>query len=325
MQSNGKILLGIGNGVMAGALWGFVFLAPQLLRAYSPAQLSAARYLIYGVFALVLLSPRWKIIVPRLGKREWFALAWLSLCGNILYYVLLSRAVQFGGGASTSLIVGLLPVTITFVGARDEGAVKLRSLALPMLFCCLGVFLIGYEAIHTSFHGTDNAAHRLIGLLCAFGALGSWAAYAVGNSRHLARLPEISAHDWSLLTGVVTGAFAMVLAIFVFRAQSVRHGTADWLCFWSVSGGVAIFASIIGNGFWNRASRLLPLTLTGQLLAFETLFALLYSFLWEHRTPTRLEMLAILSLLSGVVWCASLHRVPMAEPSSPTLGERHAD
>ena len=38
-------ILGIGCGVGAGALWGLVFLAPELVREFSPLQLSAARYL----------------------------------------------------------------------------------------------------------------------------------------------------------------------------------------------------------------------------------------------------------------------------------------
>lgn len=52
------IALGVGNGVAAGALWGFVFLAPQILDGFVPAQLSAGRYLIYGTFAFVLLIPQ---------------------------------------------------------------------------------------------------------------------------------------------------------------------------------------------------------------------------------------------------------------------------
>jgi drug/metabolite transporter (DMT)-like permease len=305
-----QIFFGIGNGVAAGALWGFVFLAPQLLPGFTPAQLSVSRYLIYGVLALLLLIPRWKEI-PHLGRNEWFALAWLSMLGNIIYYVLLGRAVKLAGGAPASLIIGLLPVVVTVFGARADGAVKLRKLILPMLLCCIGVALMGYQASHAGVPGTD-LTHRMIGFLCAFGALASWAAYAVGNSRYLARLSNISAHDWSLLTGIVTGAFALLLGFFVLLLQPASHSNAEWLRFWSVSAGVAILASIIGNRFWNQASRLLPLTLTGQMIVFETLFALLYSFLWERRLPSPLEVLAILCLVLGVLWCASQHRTACA-------------
>ncbi|MDT9096858.1 EamA/RhaT family transporter, partial [Escherichia coli] len=60
----------------------------------------------------------------------------------------------------------------------------------------------------------------------------------------------------------------------------------EWLTFGGVCLAVALLASILGNALWNRMSRLLPLTLVGQMILFETLFALLCGFLWEQRWPT---------------------------------------
>lgn len=305
MYRDNPIFSGLMNGVMAGALWGLVFLAPQLLPHHSSVQLSVARYLVYGLFALVLLLPRWQVL-KKLTARDWVALLWLSLAGNIIYYVFLSQAVVMIGGAATSLIIGLLPVVITLIGAKESQTVKLRHLFPPLLLCCLGVALIGYQSL--SAVGTEaNVAHTGIGFFCAFAALVSWAAYAVGNSRHLLRIPHISSHDWSLMTGLVTGTLACLMGIFVFSGDTTVHTSADWLRFWGVSSGIAIFASIVGNRFWNQASRLLPLTLTGQMVIFEILFALLYSFLWEHRFPSPLEFLAIFCLMGGVIWCTSVH------------------
>ncbi|MFT4171007.1 MAG: DMT family transporter, partial [Rhodocyclaceae bacterium] len=184
-----------------------------------------------------------------------------------------------------------------------------------LLPCCVGVVCIAFESLRVA-GPHDATAARMTGLACAFGALASWAIYAVGNSRWLARLPNVSAHDWSLLTGVVTGAQALVLGVFVFGGASAAHAGPDWLYFWCVSAGLALLASIIGNRCWNQASRLLPLTLTGQMITFETLFALLYSFLWDQRWPTWLEALAIFCLVAGIAWCASMHRPDRAEPSA---------
>ncbi|MFL9877769.1 DMT family transporter [Herbaspirillum rhizosphaerae] len=313
-KSQGKILIGVGNGVAAGAFWGLVFLAPQVLGNFSALQLSAARYLAYGLVAVLLLLPRWSVLMPRLGRDEWIALIYLSFLGNILYYLFLASAVQWAGGASTSLIIGLLPVVVSVIGARDEGALKLSALLPPMALCLFGVGLVGMEALSAESAKGDLAT-RAAGLLCGFGALVSWSTYSVRNSRWLARRPDISSHDWSLLTGIVTGALALVLVIPAFSHGMEGHDGADWLRFWGVAATVAIFASVVGNAFWNRASRLLPLTLSGQMIIFETLFALLYGFLWEQRLPTRLELLAIICLVSGVLWCASLHR----EPATATL------
>ncbi|MGB5909140.1 MAG: DMT family transporter [Stenotrophomonas maltophilia] len=308
---NNPMALGIANGVAAGALWGVVFLAPAVLQSFNALQLSAGRYLVYGLIALALLLPRWKRLAPRLGRAEWIGLLWLSLAGNLVYFLLLATAVQWAGGAAASLIVGLIPVVVTLVGVREQGAVPLKQLLPALGLCVLGVALVGWEAL-MSEHLATPWRQRLIGLLCAFGALFSWALYSIGNSRWLARRPDLSSHDWSLLTGVTTGGLALLLVPMAFIGHAGGHTATQWSGFWAISAGVAVVASILGNAFWNRASRLLPLTLTGQMIVFETLFALLYAFAWQQRWPSLLEALAIVFLVAGVMLCAHAHRTPRA-------------
>lgn len=313
MRADSKLLLGTLSGMGAGALWGLVFLTPQIAGDFSPLQLSAARYLAYGVIALALLLPRWRRISGAVGRAEWVALVWLSLLGNIIYYLFLAAAVQMAGVAASTLIVGCVPVVVTVVGSRESDAVPLRTLLPSLALAVVGVGLIGWESLGRESAGGDPW-RQLIGIFCAFGALFSWSAYAVFNSRWLARLSHVSAHDWSLLTGVVTGALAVVLAVPAFALGGEAHGGEAWLRFWGVSCAVALGASILGNGLWNRASRLLPLTMVGQMIIFETLFALLYGFLWENRWPTALEVISCVLLVAGVLWCASSHgRKPRAE------------
>ncbi len=301
-----SLVTGVACGVAAGALWGMVFLAPNLAPEFSAAQLSAGRYLAYGIIALLLAAPRWRQLVSPLERDDWIALALLGLAGNIVYYIFLAYAVRLAGAAPASFIVGLLPVVITIVGSREQGAVRLGALAPSLVLAVIGVGLITVSAIQRD----TNADWRfqVSGLTCAFGALASWALFAVGNARRMARLPQLSSNDWSLLLGIVSGAEALVLAIPAF-ATGPEHQTGEtWLRFAAVSGGVALTASVIGNAFWNGASRRLPMTLTGQMVIFETLFALLYSFLWDWRLPRWTEVMAIAALIAAVSWCARLHR-----------------
>ena len=226
--------------------------------------------------------------------------------------MLLASAVQLGGVAMTSLVVGFLPVTMTLVGARDHGAVPLKRLLPSLALCTAGIACIAWQSLNAP--GAGDGGERLIGLLCALGALASWTAYAVVNSRWLGRLTEVSAHDWSLATGVMTGAQALLLVVPAMLIGAGSHDAQAWGRFAAVSAGVAIFASIVGNALWNRMSQLLPLTLAGQMILFETLFALLYGFIWEQRLPTRLEVAAIALVIAGVATCLSAHR-----PRAPTL------
>lgn len=297
---------GILCGLGAGALWGLVFLAPELVRGFQPLELAVGRYLAYGVLSTCLIAPRLRALLPKIGRREWLDLTWLSLAGNTVYYILLSMAVQTGGIAMTSLVIGFLPVAVTIIGSRDRDAVPLRRLAPSLLFCIGGAVCIGCQAITAPTSGA--LAAQVTGLLCATGALVSWTSYAVGNSRCLTRLSGVSVHDWNLLTGIVTGGQSVVLVPVALLFATVHRSAAEWVCFASVSVGVAVLASMAGNALWNRMSRLLPLTLVGQMILFETLFALLYGFLWERRLPQPLEVAAFALVALSVVTCIVVHR-----------------
>ena len=313
-----RLTLGLLCGLIAGAFWGGVFLAPLLLADFTPLQMTAGRYLAYGLASLVLLAPTALAVFGRMtGRmtgRDWRDLALLSLLGNLIYYVGLAVAVQNAGVAAASLIIGLLPVTVTLVGARPGEGVPLRRLAAPLALLAAGVVCINVDVFRS---GEGAPAPRLIlGVLGAVLALACWTLYAVWNARRLAATPTFNSHEWSLLTGVVTGALSLVLIVPAFLVGAAGHVSSAWTLFWGVSLAVALGASVIGNGLWNAASRLLPLSLSGQLIVFETLFALLYGFLHEGRWPRPLESLAIGLMLVGVLWSVSLHRpAAVVEPA----------
>lgn len=312
LSGSSPTLAGIGCGMGAGALWGLVFLAPELVPTFSPLQLTTGRYLFYGVISAILIAPRWRSLLPRIGRKGVLALVWLALAGNSLYYILLSYAVQIGGIAMTSLIIGFLPVAVTIIGSRDRDAVPLGRLVPSLLLCSAGIISIGWQAVVAPASG--SATGQVTGLLCAIGALISWTSYAVGNSRWLGRLGDISVHDWNLLIGIATGAQAVTLIPIALVLDTTRHSGTEWAQFAGVSIGVAVLASIGGNALWNRMSRLLPLTLVGQMILFETLFALIYGFMWEQRLPTLFETVAFALLVPGVMSCIAAHRKQEESP-----------
>jgi drug/metabolite transporter (DMT)-like permease len=292
----------------AGALWGLVFLAPILGSAFSALQLCIGRYVCYGLIAAVWVAPRWHSLTAQIKRHHWLSLAWLAFMGNTLYYILLTNAVRSGGVAMTSLVIGFLPVAVTVIGSRDDAAVSFRTLVPSLLLSAAGAGCIGWQTLAGASVGSTGS--RLVGLLCAIGALASWTAYAVGNARCLDAQPQLSTHAWNLLTGVMTGAQSVILIPLALYVDSVHHDACQWQQFGALSLGVAALASIAGNSLWNRMTRLLPLTLVGQMILFETLFALLYGFLWEHRLPTLLEMATLILLLASVLSCLAAHRIP---------------
>ena len=303
--------IGIICGLLAGALWGMVFIAPRLLPAFTPWELSIGRYLAYGLVALVASLPLLRRISRKLTRADCLALLRQSCAGNLVYYVLLAAAVQLAGVGPASLIIGILPISVSLAGRRDRGALPLRQLALPLLLVALGIACINIDLFSSATASQATVATRLAGVACAAGALASWTWYAVDNARYLQRNPQYSSHEWSALYGLSTGVLSVVFGILgwllfaplVTAAETQR----DWQMFWLVNGALALGASLIGNSLWNRASRRLPLTLSGQLLVMESLFALLYVFMLEGRLPRLLEATAIALLIVGVAWAVRLH------------------
>ncbi|WP_372965934.1 DMT family transporter [Marinobacter sp.] len=300
--------LGVLFGVAAGASWGMVFLSPALLPSYPPLLLTCGRFVAYGVLALVLVLPLHRRLREKWQWQDLSALLRLSVSSNILYFLLLSGAVQRIGIAATSLIIGLLPLTITLLGRGETGAPPLRHLFWPLLSVLAGMVCINIETILFSEDGATSVIERVTGLVLALSALACWSWYATDNARSLKRT-RYDSNEWSLLVGLFTGALAALIwggGAVLWPASVDPVGTAaDWELFWAINIVLALVSSWFGYLAWNLCTRRLPLTLTGQMVVFETLFALLYGFAYLQRLPGLLETLAIVLLLGGVsasVW-----------------------
>ncbi|XZG71673.1 DMT family transporter [Chitinibacteraceae bacterium HSL-7] len=296
----------------AGMLWGLVFVTPQLLPQFSPLALAIGRYLVYGLLALLLAIPFRRRLLALLDAGRIRVLVGQALAGNLVYYVLLAYAVQWAGTALAALIVGMMPLVVSLAGRRDSGSIGLRRLAPPLALVALGMVCINADVLGAASHAP--LWQRVVGVLCAFGALASWSGYAVQNARYLQQHREIDPRLWSWLYGLMSGVIALLVAVPLWLQGdrslwlNVPPEAARWLAFWGGCTALAVLASMVANTWWNHASRMLPLTLTGQLIVFETLSALVYSFVLYQRWPRPLEWLAAVLLLTGVVWAIRLHR-----------------
>ena len=306
--------IGVLCALLAGAMWGMVFIAPRALPAFSPWELTLGRYLAYGVIAAIAAAPILPRIARKITRADCLALAMQSCSGNLVYFVFVAFGVQLAGVAPTSLIVGILPITVTMLGRRDHGAVPLSRLIWPLLvvaagIVCINVDLFGHQA-ETAAMNVRPVWQRIAGIACAVGALCSWTWYAVDNARYLQRNPHFSSNEWSALYGISSGILSAALTLVALLSVGtswMNTGGRDWGTFWAVNAAVALGASLIGNNLWNIASRRLPLTLSGQMIVFETLFALAYGFVYDGRWPRLLEMAAIALLIAGVGWSVRLH------------------
>jgi drug/metabolite transporter (DMT)-like permease len=151
---------------------------------------------------------------------------------------------------------------------------------------------------------------KLIGVALAFLALFSWSYYAVTNARSIQLYSGFSPGEWSTLFGAVTGIFAFIIgtaAFIAFGGELPAMGGSPALFFAAVA-VLALFPSFIGTICWNIASKKLPVSLSGQMIVFETIFALIYGFIYYARLPRALEVAAVILMVAGVLWSINLHR-----------------
>lgn len=301
---------GVMYAALAGALWGLVLMVPAVLPEFNALLLASVRYLMVGVLSLLMLVPMARQL-RRLTLTDAWMLLRLAVVGNLVYFVCLVAAIQRLGVAPASLIVGVLPLTITLYGRNDSGAAPLKRLIGPLALILAGMLCINLETFAFAPGELDD---KLLGVLFALGALACWTWYGVHNSRYLKQCGHFDSHHWSVLNGLTTAlaSLAMIGALLLWQPQAlqVQAAPARWWLFWAASLGCAVFGSWLASACWNAASKRLPVTLSGQLIVFETVFALLYAFVWRQSGPSLLETAAIVLVIGGVLWSMRQHEVP---------------
>ncbi len=274
--------------------------------------------------SVAVALPNARRLLSKFMRADLMALTRLALTGNIVYYILVAAAVQLVGVAPSSLIVGVLPLTVTLAGRADHDAVPLRRLALALAMIAAGIACINIDVFTASAATHGTIASRIAGVLCAAGALAAWTWFAVANARYLRKSGHFGGNEWSIASGIVTGVLGMLLwAVLLVPSSAVGRPALDaerWQLFWALNLAIAIGCSWWGNALWNAAAKRLPLTLSGQLIVFETLFALVYGFIYAQRWPRVLEWGAIVLLVAGVSWSVRQHA---SQPSRPGKS-RHA-
>lgn len=319
--------LGLACALGAGLLWGVVFIAPVLLPGYPAVYLSAARYFAFGLITLVLAMFDWKQL-KALSKADWFAALELSLIGNLLYYSCLAAAIQIAGAPLPTMIIGALPVVISVCSNLHQASMPWNKLMAPLTLIGIGIGLVHRdEWNHLSGLGVQSTVGTqfLIGGILSVAAVACWTWYPIRNSRWLTLRPSINSSTWANAQGLATLPLAFLAVCVMGLAQGgafSKSSGLDWRPFPQIAAedsvinallgptpmlflglmlGLGLGASWVGTLLWNRASQLLPASLMGQLIVFETLAALLYAFIHRGVWPGTLTWVAIILLIAGVV------------------------
>ena len=252
-MSRAQLATGTLFALLAGLMWGLVFVAPLLLPDYPAALQSFARYLAFGLIALPLAW--WdRAQLARLTREDWIEALKLSVVGNLLYYLFLAASIQRAGGPLPTMIIGTLPVVIAIVSnLRGSQVVRLRDGRLPwrrlapsLLLIAAGIACVNHvelarlqAEVATPLPGAGtnadaaadaNAAQGLsryaLGALLAVGAVICWTWYPIRNADWLRAHADRSPRAWATAQGVATLPLA-ALGFALFWAWNEAGGRAQ--------------------------------------------------------------------------------------------------
>lgn len=302
------MLTGLLCALGAGLMWGLVFVAPLMLGDYPGLMLSFGRYLGFGLIALVpAFIDRRRI--ASLSKADWVAALQLSLVGNILYYAALATAIQLADAPLPAMLIGTLPVVISIFSNWSPGHPS-EAVAWKRLLPSLAIIFAGLMLVNASelahLDASRSTRDYALGCVIALAALAAWTWYPIMNARHLKRHPHIRSSTWSTAQGLTTLPLALAGMLAYGMYAKAGNPTYDFplgprpLQFIGLMLTLGLCASWLGTMLWNKASQLLPTSLAGQLIVFETLSALLYAFIWRGAIPSLSVIAGIVLLCAGV-------------------------
>lgn len=293
----------------AGLAWGLVFIVPLLLGDYPPAVLSFGRYTAFGAIAVVL-GLRDMARLRRLNRADWLRALELALSGNILYYLCLSAAIQRADAPLPTVIIGTLPIIIAIISNLRDRRLPWMRLVPPLATIAAGVLLVNRHEIGRL--GFDRPlSDYLTGVVLAWGAVACWTWYPLRNTQWLALRPHLGSGLWATAQGLATLPLALLgmagaCAWYSLAGNgasggfSVPLGPRPWT-FVGLMFTLGLLASWLGTTLWNRASRLLPAGLAGQLMVCETLAALTYAYCWRGQAPDAGSLAGVALLMAGLL------------------------
>jgi len=316
------MISGVLYALLAGLMWGLIFVGPLIVPEYPAMLQSMGRYLALGLFALPLA---WmgRARLRQLSRGDWVTALGLTMMGNLIYYVCLASAIQRTGAPVSTMIIGTLPVVIpvfaNLLYSHRDGKLAWSKM-LPALVCiAIGLAFVNIaELRHARVDEFDGWRYGS-GILLASISVVCWAWYALRNARWLRENPDKPPMMWATAQALVTlpvSLLGYVASCWWLGLQqpefALPFGPRPWV-FVGLMVAIAVLCSWVGALCWNIASQKLPTVILGPLIVFETLAGLLYTFLIRQSVPPLLTGCGILLLVVGVVIAVR------AKPEKPTV------
>ena len=315
------MISGVLYALLAGLMWGLIFVGPLIVPEYPAVLQSMGRYLALGLIALPIA---WlgRVRLRQLGRKDWVTALTLTMMGNLIYYVCLASAIQRTGAPVSTMIIGTLPVVIpvfaNLLYSQRDGKLSWWRLSPALVLIGIGLLCVNISELNQGL--PDFSGWRYgSGIALALVSVVCWAWYALRNARWLRENPDKHPMMWATAQALVTlpvSLFGYIAACLWLNGQTpdfaLPFGPRPAV-FIGLMIAIAVLCSWVGALCWNVASQKLPTVILGPLIVFETLAGLLYTFILRQEFPPLLTVSGITLLMVGVVIAVR------AKPQKPSV------
>lgn len=315
------MIIGVLYALLAGLMWGLIFVGPLIVPEYPAVLQSMGRYLALGLIALPIA---WlgRARLRQLVRKDWITALTLTMMGNLIYYVCLASAIQRTGAPVSTMIIGTLPVVIpvfaNLLYSQRDGKLSWWRLSPALVLIGIGLLCVNISELNQGL--PDFSGWRYgSGIALALVSVVCWAWYALRNARWLRENPDKHPMMWATAQALVT--LPVSLLGYIAACLWLNGQTPDFALPFGPRPGVfiglmiaiAVLCSWVGALCWNVASQKLPTVILGPLIVFETLAGLLYTFILRQEFPPLLTVSGIALLMVGVVIAVR------AKPQKPSV------
>ena len=315
------MISGVLYALLAGLMWGLIFVGPLIVPEYPAVLQSMGRYLALGLIALPIA---WlgRARLRQLVRKDWVTALTLTMMGNLIYYVCLASAIQRTGAPVSTMIIGTLPVVIpvfaNLLYSQRDGKLSWWRLSPALVLIGIGLLCVNISELNQGL--PDFSGWRYgSGIALALVSVVCWAWYALRNARWLRENPDKHPMMWATAQALVT--LPVSLLGYLAACLWLNGQTPDFALPFGPRPGVfiglmiaiAVLCSWVGALCWNVASQKLPTVILGPLIVFETLAGLLYTFILREEFPPLLTVSGIALLMVGVVIAVR------AKPQKPSV------
>lgn len=303
------MISGVLYALLAGLMWGLIFVGPLIVPDYPAVLQSMGRYLALGLIALPLA---WlgRARLRQLSRQDWWTALALTMVGNVVYYICLASAIQRTGAPVSTMIIATLPVVIPIFAnllySQRDGKLSWMRLMPALVLIGIGLMCVNIAELRQGL--PDFSGWRYgSGIALASVSVVCWAWYALRNARWLRENPDKPPLMWATAQALVTlpvslvGYVAACLWLHLQTPAFALPFGPRPAVFIGLMIAIAVLCSWVGALCWNVASQRLPTVILGPLIVFETLAGLLYTFLLRQEMPPMLTLSGITLLVIGVV------------------------